>query len=290
MTLLLSANQGTKGRNSVGAQARRVALPLVLNLRRGILGFRRADVRQALETQRRQLTLLADSVDRLWAEKLELQSELAGVRAEAERHAGELEARAAQVEAESRAAAARLLAGAEEQAAEIRQDASLRVGDAVSRLDEVIRVREQLLGEIRGILSAYGDLLAQAEQGRIPTLAPQFEAAVSGLAAQAVPQPPRLAEVRAATGLFPRVVEIDAGPFTDFAELSAFERSLARVPKVRDVYVRRFDHDRAEIELGLSEETPLLHELTRHLPYRLSINGEDSAHLTIDLVPEAAEG
>jgi hypothetical protein len=273
----------------VGAQTRRDALPLVLNLRRGILGFRRSDVREALETQRRQLTLLADSVDQLWAEKLEVQNELAAVRAEADRHALELEARTAQVEAESRAAAARLLAEAEEQASEIRQDASLRVGDAVSRLDEVIRVREQLLGEIRGILSAYGDLLSQAEQGRIPALAPPLERAVPTPAAHGAAQPPRLAEVRSASGLFPRVVEIDAGPFTDFTELSAFERSLARVPKVRDVYVRRFDHDRAEIELGLSEETPLLHELTRHLPYRLSITGDDGARITIDVLPEAAE-
>jgi hypothetical protein len=271
----------------VGAQTRRDALPLVLNLRRGFLGFKRSDVLGALESQRRQIGGLADSVDRLWTERLELQSELDRVRAEAERRAAEVEARAAQVEAEARAAAAKLLAGAEEQAAEIRQDASLRVSDAVSRLDEVIRVREQLLGEIRGILGAYGDLLSQAEQGRIPSLTPRADTP----AADDLPAvlSPRLAEARAA-GLFPRVVEIDVGPFTDFAELSAFERSLARVPKVRDVYVRRFDHDRAEIELGLSEETPLLHELTRHLPYRLSINGEDGARLTIDVLPEAAEG
>ena len=39
------------------------------------------------------------------------------------------------------------------------------------------------------------------------------------------------------------------GMLPDFAELSAFERSLARLPKVDDVYIRTFGDDRIRKEL-----------------------------------------
>ena len=41
----------------------------VLVLRRGLFGYRRRDVVDALEAQRRQIDALAESVDRLWKEK-----------------------------------------------------------------------------------------------------------------------------------------------------------------------------------------------------------------------------
>ena len=89
-------------------------------------------------------------------------------------------------------------------------------------------------------------------------------------------------------GLFPRLVRLDAGPFHDFAELAAFERSLADLPKVEDVHVRHFGDERADIELTLTEETPLLHDLDRHLPYRLVTTPIDENHVTVHV--EAVAG
>ena len=57
--------------------------------------------------------------------------------------------------------------------------------------------------------------------------------------------------------VFETRLELDAGPFSDFAALSAFERALAHLPKVEDVYVRRLADDRALIELTLNKVATL---------------------------------
>jgi hypothetical protein len=227
-----------------------------------------------LESMHAQLDHMAASLDKVWSEKQAAVEELVLVRAEYEARLAEERARADRVEAEARAEAARIVADAEEQAARLRREAGRRVGDEATRLDELLRVREQLLGELRGIVAAYGDVLGRAEQGRIAAVARAPEPAPSAL--------PQIAPVGLA-GLYGRHVELDAGPFNDFAELSAFERSLAGLPKVEDVYIRTFGEERAEIELTLSEETPLLHDLTSQLPYKLDVTANDDNHLTVEL-------
>ena len=243
-------------------------------LRRGLFGYRRSDVLVVLENMHSQLDQMAASLDRAWSDKQAAVEELAEVRAEYEARLAEERARADRVEAEARAEAARIVADAEEQAARLRREAGRRVGDEATRLEELLRVREQLLGELRGIVAAYGDVLESAEEGRIAAVAPP---------AQPAPAPfPHVAPVGLA-GLYGKHVELDAGPFNDFSELAAFERSLARLPKVEDVHIRTFGEERAEIELTLSEETPLLHDLTSQLPYKLDVTANDNNHLTVDL-------
>lgn len=257
-------------------------------LGRSLLGYRKRDVHVLLESQRRQLEGLARSVDRLWREKERLANELVSVRAGYESELAGERARAARAEEEARAQAARLIAEAEEQAARLRHDAGARVGDAADRLESLLRVREQLLGELRGILAAYAGLLERAEAGQLGTIAAPGEAIAP---AALGPEPRREVELPEPTeaGLSPRRVELDAGPFADFAELAAFERSLARLPKVEDVYIRRFDHGRAEIELRLSAEVALVHEL-RRLPYRVTVTPERDDRITVEVAPAAATG
>jgi hypothetical protein len=106
--------------------------------------------------------------------------------------------------------------------------------------------------------------------------------------------PPALGSLEQVAGtgdLFPPRVELAAGPFADFAELSAFERSLSKLPKVEDVHVRHFGDDRAEIELTLTEERPLVDDLIRHLPFPVDVMADDD-RLQIDLraPAEAATG
>lgn len=256
-----------------------------LRLRRGLFGYRKSDVVAELERLHAQLDRLATSLDQTWRQKETLGAELESVR---DRHAQELERerlRIERVEAEARAEAARRIASAEEQAARIRTDAGRSVAEAATRLENLLRVREQVLGELRGILQAYGSLLAEVDQGHtVPPVPAEHADALRDVHAPATPVADRVA---GNGDLFPRQVEIDAGPFADFAELSAFERSLARLPKVEDVYIRRFGDDRAEIELTLSEERPLIHDLNSHLPYRVAVTADDG-RLQVEVAGESA--
>ncbi|HEV8685935.1 MAG TPA: hypothetical protein VGQ84_01570 [Gaiellaceae bacterium] len=254
-----------------------------MTLRRSLLGYRRSDVIDALEGMGAQLDTIARNLDQTWREKETLRGELETTR---ERHAEELRRqrlRGDRLEAEGRAAAARIVAEAEEQATRIRADAGRGVSEATSRVEHLLRVREQVLGELRGIVQAYGSLLAQVEHGRPLERVVAEEELQDALA----PQRPALEHVAGSGDLYPTHVELDAGPFADFAELSAFERSLARLPKVEDVYVRRFGDERAEIELTLTEERPLVHDLTHHLPYIVRVTAGDG-RLQIELGVQAA--
>jgi len=83
--------------------------------------------------------------------------------------------------------------------------------------------------------------------------------------------------------VFDARVELDAGPFSDFAALSAFERSLAHLPKVEDVYVRRLADDRALIELTLSEPAPLLDTMRASLPYSLDVRSASHNKIVVNV-------
>jgi hypothetical protein len=90
--------------------------------------------------------------------------------------------------------------------------------------------------------------------------------------------------------LFETRVELDAGPFSDFAALSAFERALAQLPKVEDVYVRRLADDRALIELALVEPAPLLVLLRDSLPYQLEVRSANRAKVVVNVYAQSTAG
>ena len=112
------------------------------------------------------------------------------------------------------------------------------------------------------------------------------------------PVPPPVSQLRqpvpAASGsdtqLFETRVEIEAGPFADFASLSAFERALAHLPKVEDVYVRRLADERALIELTLSEPTELLATMRDALSYAIDVRSTSPARLVLDVRTGTAAG
>jgi hypothetical protein len=258
-------------------------------LRRGIFGYRRSDVIDALEGMRGQLDTIARNLDETWRAKEALRLRLETTRERYDQELSRQRIRGDRLEAEGRAEAARIVAEAEEQATRIRADAGRRVGEASSRLESLLRVREQVLGELRGIVQAYGSLLTQVEQGQpLEHVVAEEEDALQDVLA---PLRVTLEHVAGTGDLFPKHVELDAGPFADFAELSAFERSLARLPKIEDVYVRRFGNERAEVELTLAEERPLVHDLVHHLPYLLRVTPDgDRLHIELGVQAAAAGG
>lgn len=270
-------------------------------LRRRLFGYSQRDVEDALAHLHRQLDGLAASVDRLYQERQvllvrvhdhhEVTERLLREQAERLEHETDQrlaasEARAAELVADARAEAARLRAEAEEQAAALRHAAGKRVGDAASRLEDLLHVRERLLGELRGLLSSYARLLSQHDGG--PLERPASDSHEQAQGSDRVPDAPLIAVVDADVGLYPTKVHLDVGPFDDFSQLSAFERAFARLPKVNDVYVRGFGDERAEIEVSLIEETPLAHDIASRLPYDVRIQREGRAKLVIDIVQQAA--
>src|SRR5262249_11444487 len=75
------------------------------------------------------------------------------------------------------------------------------------------------------------------------------------------------------------------GPFTAFSAISAFERSLAQLPGVEDLYVRRLVDDRVLLELRLVRPAPLVATMRQSLPYSLEVRSIGDESLVIDVAP-----
>jgi hypothetical protein len=175
-------------------------------------------------------------------------------RARSEQRATTAELSEAHAELEREQAARRALERPSEEAAA-----------AALQLEELLRLREQMLGELRGTLDAYSDLLGRVETGShdpAPGASPDGHRFVGRL-------------------------ELDAGPFRDFAEVSAFESALGELPDVAAVSLRLFGDGRATLDVVLAGERPLLEDLSR-LPYRVSAQAPATDRLVVDVLPPRA--
>ncbi|HTZ05335.1 MAG TPA: DivIVA domain-containing protein [Gaiellaceae bacterium] len=247
------------------------------------LGYSRRDVEVAFAEGRMALHQLREQSreQREWIEKLD---------AELERSRGELEAtrareheiqrltiaaeqQAAEIEEAARDRARAITAAAEERATSMRTESALRAEEVSRQIDELLRVREQLVRAARGAAQRLDEAVTGIERGDYPLPA----------------DPPRAPLEDIADGergdgdgrLFDPVVEVDAGPFGDFAELSTFERALGRMPKVQDVYIRRFADERATIELTLVEAAPVVDLLHDVLPNEFDVVAATAGTLKI---------
>ena len=123
-----------------------------------------------------------------------------------------------------------------------------------------------------------------------PAAAPPPPAAEARPAPPPAVEPPTVVAPPGDEQVFETRVELDVGPFTDFAALSAFERALAHLPKVEDVYVRRLAADRALIELNLTEVAPLLRTMQEALPYALDVKSANRSRIVMDVAVQAPAG
>ncbi len=130
----------------------------------------------------------------------------------------------------------------------------------LARLDGTIRWLERELARARAL----------------PSVPPQREAPRPRAALRPVPAAPP-------APTFERVVELDAGPFADFDELTAFELALAAMPGVETVTIRRFFGARAVLEVAAHEPLPLVERLRAALPGGFAVGYEEPAALKITL-------
>jgi hypothetical protein len=150
----------------------------VFVLRRGLFGYRRSDVLNALEQQRRQLEGLAESVDRLWREKERAWHASYAVSTAMLSQKGRYEAqilaeriRGAQAEADARVQAAEIVAHAEERAAAIHSQAGEQFQDVSRKLRELLELRDELVRDVVSGLHGQASILDRWAR-RLHTTAP----------------------------------------------------------------------------------------------------------------------
>ena len=280
-------------------------------------GYRREDVELALAELRLTLRQLDNDIETLRGRNRELEGELANARSQVEFYrAKEQELmqtmaaalrRATEIEDNAGGRAREIIAQAEEDAARIRADSTRRIEETNSRFNELLRMKSNLLDAMRGIIGDFDRAVSRAERGEQPFPgAPADPVEPVPAAAFAVPYQPAAvpppvspspvppaspADTQSGEGqLFETRLELDVGPFADFAALSAFERSLVHLPKVEDVYVRRLADDRALIELTLSEPAPLLQTMREALPYSIDVRSANRTRLVVNVTAQQPTG
>jgi hypothetical protein len=273
-------------------------------------GYRREDVEFALAELRLTLRQLDNDLESLGDRNRELESELVVARSEIEGYRSkELELndqisaairRACEIEEKAQARAREIVGDAEEIARRARLELHKRIEDTSNQFDELLRRKEGLLEAMLGVVGDFDQAIAGVELAELPppataasaepAPAPQPEPAPTELSIPEPPPPslesvPALEPVSAAEEqIFETRVELDAGPFSDVASLSAFERSLSHLPRVEDVYVSRLAGDRAPIELTLSEPSPLLQAMRETLPYSFEVHSASRAKIVLTVV------
>jgi cell division septum initiation protein DivIVA len=329
-------------------------------------GYRREDVEFALASLRLTLRQLENDLEALREEAHALEEDLRSTRAELDGYRGregEISntmalalRRATEIDEAAEERARAIVASAEDAAARARADAHKRIEETGNQFGELLRMKDNLLEQMRAIVSDFETTISQVERKEltvpalpvetVPAEAPQPELepipdavelesarepeseaatemesepqveleSIAELVPpepetepepaiaepepepEPVPEPPPAAAMAGAPTemsddqLFEAKVELDAGPFADFGSLSAFERALALLPRVEDVYVRRLAADRALIELTLGEEGPLIAVMRESLPYAFAVRGVSSTKLVLDVTsPDAAE-
>ena len=200
--------------------------------------------------------------------------------------------RAEELEETAEARARAVLARAEEEGAKVRGSAHLQVEAVGKQIQQLLALKGKTLASVRSALNELDRTIGRIERGEIESVddgaEPRSAAPVPSYETDAIGTTDAPASAGTAEPTYAGRIEIDAGPFGDFGSLSAFERALARLPHVADVYVRRFTNERALIELTLSEETPLVATMRTTLPYQLEIECTSSDSLRITVVAALA--
>ena len=328
-------------------------------------GYRREDVEFALAEMRLTLRQLDNDLTSLHDRNRELEGELARTRSEIEAfRAKEQELwqtmsialrRAEEIEEGATARAREIVAQAEEAAARIRAEASSRIEDTRAQFNELQRLKDSLLEEMRRVVGDFDHAISEvgrreqrfpgvmqdaagearpepgeeaaspaeaaippaepASVGPAPVEPPVSAPGVSGSVSAAAPPPDRDSisipaappppvtplpvspppvspppPVAQEEPVFEARLELDAGPFSDFAALSAFERALGHLPEVEEVYVRRLADDRALIELTLNRASPLLQTMRESMPYAIDVRSASRSKIVVNVSVQTPAG
>ncbi|MGH3003287.1 MAG: hypothetical protein ACRDM1_11610 [Gaiellaceae bacterium] len=171
-----------------------------------------------------------------------------------------------------------IVEAAHAEAARTHGETFLRNESARAQVDELLRLRDALSATMHGLVRDVESALARLDLRGEPAPVPPPHADEP-----AVPTP------EVGHGTLDARIELEAGPFSDFASLSAFERALESLPRVEDVYIRRFEDGRATIDVALQEPTDLLNEMDTRLPYRLDVRSAVPDRISVNVFATEAQ-
>jgi cell division septum initiation protein DivIVA len=254
-----------------------------------------AELEGLVERSDEALRAAQEHARRIEAELTILYSEVGAFRAREQQIADALAAahrRAQELEETADAQARAVIARAEEEAAKVRGNAHLQVEAVGQQIQQLLALKGKTLASVRSALNELDRTIGRVERGEVELTEESHDAPAAEARSAAVPVDTTIAAGASAPEAdgctFSGRIEIDAGPFADFGSLSAFERALARLPHVADVYVRRFADERALIELTLSEAIPLLAAMQATLPYRLETESPTPNSLRVNVLAALA--
>ncbi len=267
-------------------------------LRRALFrGYRVGDVQLVVAYFRSGMQRLESEVAQAGARAATLEVELRVLRTRLEDYVrretevkqalADVEARALDIEEDAKARARQVVRDAEEHAARLRTEVLARLTATGRQFEELLAARNAFVEVLR---SALGEL--EPVLGRLDVAAPAAPT-------ERVPEPEQpetgagddvafTDELRRrAAGeddrerVYDGRVELDAGPFADFAELSSFARAIRRVPGISDVDVGAFADERATLGLTLTGPVTLGRALAETVSAAFEIDSADERSLSI---------
>jgi hypothetical protein len=90
-------------------------------------------------------------------------------------------------------------------------------------------------------------------------------------------------EAPSGNGMYAGRVEVEIGPFSDFAQLTGFEDAAAGIRGASEIHVRRFSRGRATVSMNLADPVELLRELEERAPFDFVVRDLRSNGLILDV-------
>jgi hypothetical protein len=79
------------------------------------------------------------------------------------------------------------------------------------------------------------------------------------------------------------MVEVEVGPFNDFAQLTLFEDAAAGIDGASEITVKRFSAGRATVSMNLESPIDLLRELEERAPFEFVVRDTRRDGLVLDV-------
>jgi DivIVA protein len=278
-------------------------------LRRSLFrGYRRADVRFMAAYWRAAMDRLESEIKHATERATELEVELRILRTRLEEYVrretevkqalADVDARALAIEADAKARAREVVREAEEHAARLRGEALQRLTQTGEELERLLIARESFVSSIRAALDRIEPALRGVESAapapQEPTPPPTETPASSTEPSDGEDAAPLADDLRRRAlesdereRVYDGRVDLDVGPFDDFGELSAFARTIRRIPGVVDVDVGAFADGRATLGITLGVPVVLGRALAETVPATFAVDSASERSLAITLATDA---
>jgi hypothetical protein len=92
-----------------------------------------------------------------------------------------------------------------------------------------------------------------------------------------------------ADGVYAGDVEVEVGPFNDFAQLNGFEDAAAGIEGASEIRVSRFAEGRATVSMNLDGPVALLRELEERAPFEFKVRDTRGHGLVLDVDEDGGE-